>query len=197
MDVQGKLLTAKIIRGWIVTLMEPERSYRLQELSDLVTVAHCEAGGLLSTLSEEIVTKQFRAALRHLNDEGWVKNSPAVGRDGIEGEIVEIEESWTKAIPLEKDEPLPTLPEKKALKEGEAEVSLGDGPECVYGWYLPAYRELASLKGERRFAMKVGTTINSPSERMRYIGTSPEKPVLGFVWKIKHAHLLERVRNFR
>ena len=67
--------------------------------------------------------------------------------------------------------------------EGKAEGKIGEGQrQAVYGWYLPAYRELAELKGKHRFPMKVGRTHLAPQDRMNtHIGTASEKPVLGFV----------------
>ena len=194
MDVTGKHLADAILRYWLRALMEEGCDYETPELVKMVTDAHLKAGGLPPTLPNELLTQRFEAALWSLQDEGWVTHSPYVEGEGMDGEVVEIEESWASVFgPPEEDEDLPTLPEKKALKEGEAEVIIGEGPECVYGWYLPAYRELATLKGESRFPLKVGTTIDKPFKRMRsHIGTAPEKPVLGFVWKIKHAYLLEK-----
>ena len=108
-----------------------------------------------------------------------------------EGLMEEVREGWWRG--LVDPDGLPTYEAAQAATEATAEISIGEGPESVYGWYLPTYRALATLKEEDRFPMKVGTTTANPSKRMRvHIGTAPEKPKLGFVWKIKHAAVLEK-----
>jgi len=181
MDITGKHLTDPILRGWLLALIK-EEDYTLPELIELVTDAHEKAGGIKPTIPVELLEQRFHAALDLLTAEGWIGN----GQNWDEA-------SWTLLVGPPEDADLPMLQEKKARKEGEAEITIGEGLESVYGWYLPAYRELAALKGETHFPMKVGTTTAKPFRRMQaHIGTAPEKPVLGFVWKIKHAQVLEK-----
>jgi len=104
-----------------------------------------------------------------------------------EGLVEEDENGYWRGLP--KLFSLPTYEEAEAT----AEVILGKGPQSVYGWYFPAYRELATLKGEARFPIKVGTTKAEPFKRIKsHIGTAPEKPVLGFLLKTDHAELMEK-----
>ncbi len=82
------------------------------------------------------------------------------------------------------------LEEEAAL---DAEVIVGDGAETIYGWYIPACRALAELKGESRFPVKVGRTIRNPLQRIRESGgMAPEMAVLGFVARVDDAGNWER-----
>lgn len=85
-----------------------------------------------------------------------------------------------------------TYDELRQMREDEAEVKAGNGSQSVYGWYLLAYRQLADMKGEEVFPMKIGTTISGSFGRAKtHIGTAPEKPVLGFLLRVDQAAKIE------
>lgn len=68
------------------------------------------------------------------------------------------------------------------VDENIAEISVGEGSQCVYAWYLPTYREMASIKNEKTYPMKVGRSRNLAIERIaESIGYTPETFALGFM----------------
>ena len=188
MDITGKHLDQPIIRYWLWKEMESGRHYQIHELINLVIIAHMQAGGLRPTLKNVELEPRFRAAVGDLVTEGWAQYS--VGK--VKGSDREL---WVSVL---KGGTPPEFQEKTAPVERQAEVTIGTGPETVYGWYLPAYRQLATHRGEVRFPMKVGMTTGDPDERIRnHLGTAPEKYALGFVWEVDHAHLLEKWLHIR
>ena len=176
MNAKGHYLTKEIICGWLLALMESDLSYSLQDLVDRVEMAHEMEGGLDEPVTPAKSVGRVQAALWFLEEHTYV---------------VEEGERWRAVVELES---LSTFQEVQMEAERRADLTMGTGPQNVYGWYLPAYRQLAELKGEKRFAMKVGTTLTTPRRRMtNHIGTAPEKPVLGFVLKIGEAGEWERM----
>ena len=177
-EVKGKPLVQSL-PGWLLEVMQPGKSYHVQELLELVMEAHQKAEGLPPSPGHHYDM---------LID--WVDGALYDLSLGCQVQRGEEEGVWRR---LDDPPPIPSHAEAKAAPEATAEIGLGEGPECVYGWYLPAYRVLASMKGETRFPMKVGMSTGKPFKRMRdHIGTAPEKPVLGFVWRVTHADLLEK-----
>ncbi len=79
-------------------------------------------------------------------------------------------------------------------RESKAEVIIGEGEESVYGWYLPAYRELSEIRGTDRFPIKVGKAKGDPIKRaLAHALTAPEMPVLGFCLKVEDSSKAERL----
>ena len=71
---------------------------------------------------------------------------------------------------------------------------IGKGPESVYVFYYPAYKELAKLKGQKRWPCKIGKTTGSVYERVIKHGTHlPERPRIAFVLKITESNLWEQL----
>lgn len=78
--------------------------------------------------------------------------------------------------------------------EPEAEHIIGDGPECVYVYYYPAYKELAKLKGKSSWPCKIGRTTGMVTGRLQSQGTGmPEKPRLSIVFKTDNSETLEKL----
>ena len=181
MDVKGHHLIEPIICYWVLRLMKPGEGYYLDSLITLVEHAHHSSGGRKSTATTEQMVDRFLHALDELRGYELV-------------EYVEGEHSGSVWRTSTDPDSIHTWIEARAAKEAQADVIMGDGEQSVYGWYLPAYRILANIRGEEHFPMKVGQTTNtSPLARMtNHIGTAPEKPVLGFVLKIDHAEVLEK-----
>ena len=189
MEVTGKALSDPLLRGWLLELMKPDRLYDINELVSLVTQAHEKAGGHKSTFTPEEMRMRFYGVLSDL----YHAPEACVSQEGWE----EGKEQY-RLIVFGSDA-LPTFEKAKATHEATAEVTLGEGEQSVYGWYLPTYRELAELKGEAHFPVKVGRTTKAvPYHRLTaHLGTSPEKPKLGFLWRTDNAELWEKVLHIK
>ncbi len=75
-----------------------------------------------------------------------------------------------------------------------AEHVIGDGPESVYVYYYPAYKNLAKLLGNSSWPCKIGRTVGRVSERVIGQGTAlPERPRLTIVWKTDRSEVWEKV----
>ena len=177
MDVTGKHLTEPLIRAWALRKMQEGKEYESRELIEMVTKAHQLAGGLSPSIPFLLLKKRFEAALSGLVEEGWA-----------------VEQGWEAPswILCMTPDGVPSYQEEWYAQE--AEVTIGRGPESVYGWYLPTYRELAERKGEDSFPVKVGQTTNpNPYRRIfQHTGTVPEQPKLGFVLKTDNANNWEK-----
>ena len=59
---------------------------------------------------------------------------------------------------------------------GHIEVSIGEGDQTIYAWYLPAYRKLAALENRESYPIKIGRTEGESIERITdSAGYSPEQ----------------------
>ena len=160
-DVKGVVLSPELIKGHLVRLMEPGKAYTTAELWPMVNSNHEDSGGLL----DEIRDPQGRVSkcLSELKREGLV-NERTRGQWVRTGAQLQVE---------------------RELEHTEAEVELGEGREKVYGWYLPTYRRLAKSEGHGHFPLKVGRTAReTATDRIEeHVGTVPERPKLGFMFK--------------
>ena len=78
--------------------------------------------------------------------------------------------------------------------EPEAEHIIGDGPECVYVYYYPAYKELAKLKGKSSWPCKIGRTAGMVTGRLQSQATGmPEKPRLSIVFNTDNSETWEQI----
>lgn len=78
--------------------------------------------------------------------------------------------------------------------EPKAEHIIGDGPECVYVYYYPAYKELAKLKGKSSWPCKIGRTTGMVTGRLQSQGTGmPERPRLSIVFKTVNSEAWEKL----
>ena len=175
-NVSGLDLVPKLIRKYITELMEPGKAYSTPDITHLVHDHHQSKDGIPSDVRDP--DKQVRAELTKLKKGGVVQST--------------VDSKWI--LVAEADE---ALPEERVLKsedEADAEVSIGEGPELVYGWYYPTYRRCAELEGKDRYQIKVGRTQRVPLGRMdESKGTVPERPVLGFVLKIDDCKAWEQL----
>jgi len=75
------------------------------------------------------------------------------------------------------------------------ERQIGEGPELVYFYSFPAYRELARLRNEERFPIKIGMSTRPVIDRVfEQLGTShPEWPVVLMAIRCDDARRIERV----
>ena len=174
-DMSGFELKPALIRGYLLEVMQGGKNYKRDDLQNMVTVRHETAGGLPSTALHPV--DQFKKTLHSLETQGVLRR-PMQGYWSLAGED------------------FPDLPiEQEAVAEAmeNAEVTFGDGAESIYGWYLPTYREIAEMKGEERFPIKVGRTVRDPQRRIEESwGMAPERPVLGIVLKVDDSGAWER-----
>ena len=71
---------------------------------------------------------------------------------------------------------------------------IGKGPESVYVFYYPAYKELAELKGQDSWPCKIGKTTGNVYERVIRHGTHlPERSRIAFILKMTDSNLWERL----
>ena len=171
MDVTGHYLTEPLICAWLLEIMERQQGqYSLQQLMDFVYFVHRSHGGLLYCSHEH----NFRRALRYLEDHKFIVFDEGADQAWCLDQVGRIH--------------LPTFQEAIAKVDGPAKITLGDGEQSVYGWYLPTYLQMAEMKEEDLFPMKVGRTVQDPQKRMKsHIGTAPEQPLLGFELKVNDA----------
>lgn len=76
----------------------------------------------------------------------------------------------------------------------EPEKIIGSGKQSVYLYYYPAYRHLAELQGEERWACKIGKAKNDPLIRISSQTRTalPEYPVVGLIIKTDKFALMEK-----
>ena len=168
MEVKGITLTEPFVKAWLLKLMVVGRKYDVNELFEIVTAAHVDSGGLASTAKHR--KQQIKSSLSKLKTEGLVEN-PEFGY-------------WV----MRSNDDVTYRPTEKDVEEATlqtAEIVVGEGNQFVYGWYLPAYKRLAEIEGNRLWPMKVGRTADIPEKRMLF--QAPEKPKLGFLLRTDSA----------
>lgn len=74
-------------------------------------------------------------------------------------------------------------------------VLIGEGPESVYVYYFPAYRDQAAYLQRDTWPMKIGMTRGQVAPRIKdQCGTAmPEAPVVGMIYRTANAANAERV----
>ena len=177
MDVTGLPLTVALMRGWIVKLTEPGEKFQTGVLYETALEFHLDAGGHAPTADDG--KKEFQKALAGLR------------REGILEKAGEKKHGWW----VRTERTLPVEAEVATLVFDRTDIiTRGDGPETVYAWYLPISKELAGLKNQTTFPMKIGHTRRTVNDRMREsVGIVPDSPEVGFVLKVANAHLWERL----
>jgi T5orf172 domain-containing protein len=74
-------------------------------------------------------------------------------------------------------------------------IVLGAGPESVYVYYFPAYRDQAAYLGRHEWPMKIGMTKGEVNPRIKdQSGTAmPEQPIVGMIYRTISATNAERM----
>ncbi len=175
-DMNGIPLNPEHIRGYLLTLMEPGKAYKREELQEIVTLHHKGLGGKPPDVLNP--ADQFKKALATLKEQGRLEN-PSEGFWRLSGE-------GTIKLPSERNLEIDAAQ--------NAEVVVGEGAAMIYGWYFPAYRKLAALEGKEHFPIKVSLTVRDPQKRLQESGgMAPERPVLGFVFRVDDAGQWEQL----
>ena len=185
------------IRAYILELPERDEPYTRKEIVAWVVERHRALGGLESKSNP---TSQTKKALQSLVDgnllervaSGHYRRTEAADTLKTDDEFLAAQ-GLTPSPSLQSRESAEPVPE---AAPAAVEVEIGTGREAVYGWYYPAYRELATLKGEKVWPIKVGRTGVDPETRMvSSSGFSPEQPVLGFVHHAEDAESCEKYHH--
>lgn len=139
---------------------------------------------------------KVKKALANLQSEGIVVNP-------MHGLWALLEsDSFGHDVSLIGDTPPPSAPLTFEVDEDLSEVApvesygltLGDGDQFLYAFYLPTYRELAEARGESAWPMKVGMTTTTVQQRIDGFRTAlPEEPVVALVVRTDNAALLEKL----
>ena len=191
-DFTGIPLSPSIAVQHLDAVINPGKVYSRKNLVDTVKGRHVEKGGVVGTAN---VTGQVKKALQTLVSNGVLDNPRTGHYRKLTGSTT------NSATDVETPEAQPEQPAEEEESQSTthltslpaAEVTLGNGSECVYGWYLPSYRELARLQEERHFPIKVGRTTRNPYDRVNEsAGMLPEKPVIGFLLRVDGSELWER-----
>jgi hypothetical protein len=88
------------------------------------------------------------------------------------------------------------LVSSKKLDGLEVEEVVGEGQQCVYCYYLPAYKRLAEKDGEDVYSIKIGFTkdLNPDARILGQAATAlPETPVIALLVRTDNAAALEKV----
>lgn len=179
---KGVKLMPSIAEKLIIEYLASQQMGKRKDLINFVVAEHRNRGGLMSQVDTIACMKK---ALSNLQKKKLVE-APAYG----------LYKLAFHAAPnsLETDKHA-----DDEIKVG-GDVSLapesvhGNGDNCVYVYYYPAYKELAELKGETRWLCKIGLSTVEASMRVnQQSGTSmPEKPVIALEFKTDKPSELEK-----
>lgn len=186
---EREVLNSDNLRILIPYALENKRLYIRKEIVQTLIALHEKVSGKKVTDQRSVV----RALRNILADEANFSNSDDVfggwtylGPSALKGEkIVEFKR-------LKKTFHKPKNTSKyKVLKEIDA-IDFGD--ETLYVWWHPETEELATIKKDKTWAMKIGMhTSRRADKRIEEYKTSiPYKPIIGLLVYCKKSRILER-----
>ena len=190
MNVQGVPISPKQIEVYLLESMQLGTVYKRSELVEMAKTRHLSLGGVMAKANP---TQQTKKALDTLKKNRKIENvSIGCYRLPEEAPRLESAENFNKKPENSHSKPVHTV-ENAYSNSLPAEIEMESGSECVYAWYLPAYRRIAEIEGCDKWPMKIGRTDGDPHERMNSsVGQSPEKPVLAFVLRIDNSSAWEK-----
>lgn len=179
-------MTASHIRPFVLEVLGERGPMRRDQLLAELKDAYARAGGAPVEDAKQLT--RLKKALCALKNDGEVAN-PGYGVWMIaDMEADEIEKLVDRVEQASEDDD--DVGEVAAFA---AQRSFGVGAQCVYAFYLPAYRALAEQRGERWWPMKIGKTTGDLAVRMAALSTSmPETPCVALALRTDDANLLER-----
>ena len=184
MDITDVPLSPQIAANHLLAMMDPDKVYSRDELVRLVDAYHEEMGGAPANWAAR--EGPVKRALASLKAEKVVEN-PSIGH-------YRLNKNAAETIPVDTERKQPDSEHAAAPETVQVEVEIGTGSNAVYGWYYPAYRELAELKGQSTWPIKVG--LSDVAARTRMIdsrGYAPEQPVLAFVHNVNASASCEKI----
>ena len=169
-----------------------EKPYARKELIDWTIKRHRELGG---EDSKSTPSQQIKKVLGDMVKRGhYVSDGDGFYRKQTDAKPLPTDDEFLAQHvrpPLKPPEPVPPTP---APAIAAPEVEIGSGSNAVYGWYYPAYKELAELKGHSTWPIKVG--LSDADARTRMVdsrGYAPEQSVLAFVHNINDSAACEKI----
>ena len=173
----GLELTPEIFKELLILLFDGKQFSRRAAVDEIVNY-HKANGG---SLAKESYVPAFKKAVQSLKNKG-IEN---VGY-GV----------WRLQF-VEKDKEIEILPSPGSDANQvsyEADKVIGKGKRAVYVYYYDTYKELALLKGNKRWECKIGRTDVDPIARIfSQSGTCyPESPHLALIIYCEDSLLLEK-----
>ena len=175
-DYFGLELTPSIFEKLLIQFYDGKQFSR-QDAVETITKYHKENGGVLGKTS---YTSVFKKAAQKMSENGLENVGYGMWRlrynNRSDVEIVQA--------------PIPIKEEFSYVADKE----IGEGKNAVYVYYYDCYKELALLKGENRWACKIGRTDVDPIGRIiSQAGTCyPELPHVALVINCIDSALLEK-----
>ena len=179
---KGVKLMPSVAEKLIIEFLTSHEMGRRNDLINFVVSEHKKRGGSMVDVDSISCMKK---ALQTLKERGAVE-TPAYG-------LYKLINKTTQADDVPK-KVLSTIESKESDSLFMPEVVHGNGSNCVYVYYYPAYKELAEAKGETRWLCKIGLSTVEASMRVnQQSGTSmPEKPVIALEFKTDNPSELEK-----
>lgn len=159
-------LTPKVFAEVTKELIEPGAVVHRRDLIELVSKHHEEHGGLPTRSDLTTVAKK---ALNGLQEAGHAQGGDVPGY-------------WRFPVGTKPSDP-------------DVTIEVGEGPETVYVYYFPAYRDQAAYLERDDWPMKIGMTTGGHALRVRdQVGTAmPERATVGLVYRTDDAKNAERL----
>lgn len=176
-------LTPKVIAELAPTVM-PKPMFRRSELVAAVQEYHRTNGGIDGNADPTAAAKK---ALSNMARDGLIEATRAYG---IWRWLVVPEPLAEASIELGPED------DSEELKVSADAIVEGEGSGSVYAYYFPCYKELADLKGDERWPIKIGmTSLGRASIRISdQQGTvMPEEPVVAYIRRTDTPLKLERL----
>jgi hypothetical protein len=186
---EREVLNSDNLRILIPYALENKRLYIRKEIVQTLIALHEKVSGKKVTDQRSVV----RALRNILADEANFSNSDDVfggwtylGPSALKGEKIAEFKRLKKTFHKPKN-----TSKYKVLKEIDA-IDFGD--ETLYVWWHPETEELATIKKDKTWAMKIGMhTSRRADKRIEEYKTSiPYKPIIGLLVYCKKSRVLER-----
>jgi hypothetical protein len=179
---KGVKLMPSVAEKLVVEFLSSHEMGRRNDLINFAVSEHKKRGGSMIDVEPIPCIKK---ALKTLKQRGVIE-TPAYGLYKLINTS-----SQPNTVP---ETGLSTTASKESDNQLTPESIHGNGSNCVYVYYYPAYRELAEAKGETRWLCKIGLSTVEASMRVnQQSGTSmPEKPVIALEFKTENPSELEK-----
>lgn len=161
----GVPLTGAVFADLTLAQFEAGTTISRSELADRICTLHASQGGAEPVSPPAFVAKK---ALSDLTKRGRVES---------------IARGYWRILP------------DLSAEGPDVPVEYGAGPETVYVYYFPAYRDQAAYLGRESWPMKIGMTKGDLPARIReQVSTAmPEEPIVGLVYRTTAAAVGERM----